>query len=118
MRNLLLSTIIFILITGCTTNKMYSVNYKVNSYKYSFDGSAGHKTPAEFYKDGGGSCLDFARAKQVELGGEIVLWPDLFRQDGKLVSHAVLKVNGYILDSRTDKIVDASAVKTLPYNGA
>lgn len=78
-------------------------------------GKSGTKTPAEFYKDGGGSCVDFARAKQAELGGEIVILPQVFQQDDKLVTHAVLKVDGWLLDSRFNEIRLAALEKTYPY---
>lgn len=104
--------IALILLSGCT-NHLYEVNTRINGYKYSFDGRS--KTTEQFYKDGGGSCLDFAKAKQAELGGEIVILPKLFNQDGKYVTHAVLKVDGWLLDSRFNEIRLAALEKTYPY---
>ncbi len=112
MRSLLLITAL--LLSACTNN-LYEVNKRVNGYKYSFNGKSGTKTPTEFYKDGGGSCVDFARAKQAELGGEIVILSKILIQDDKPVSHAVLKVDGWLLDSRFNEIKLAALEKTYPY---
>lgn len=106
--------IALILLSGCT-NHLYEVNKRINGYNYSFNGKSGTKTPAEFYKDGGGSCVDFARAKQAELGGEIVTVIPVYKEGDKYVNHVVLKVDGWLLDSRFNEIRLAALEKTYPY---
>lgn len=108
--------LILLILTSCT-NHLQEVNNHVNSYKYMFNGHTGRKTPEQFYKDGGGSCIDFARTKQAELGGEIVILPELFIQNNQLVTHAVLKVDGWLLDSRFNGLQLAAFQKTYPYKG-
>lgn len=106
-----LCLILFIL-SGCTNN-LYEVNKRINSYSYMDRNSKTPKTPAQFYADGGGNCLDYANVKKAELGGEIVILPEIV--NGR--THAVLKVDGYILDSKYNEIDLAMLVKTYPYEG-
>ena len=107
--------ILVLLLSGCA-NRIYAVNDQINSYKYAADKVDYMKTPTQFYADGGGDCEDFANAKKEILGGELVMLQRLFVQDNKLVTHVVLKVDGFLLDNRTGHIKLASTVKTIPYN--
>ncbi len=70
------------------------------------------KTPEQFYADGGGDCEDFANTKKAILGGELVQIPMRFPE-----SHVMLKVDGWLLDNRTNELRPASSLKTYPYKG-
>lgn len=111
-----ITILIALIVSGCT-NHLYEVNKRINAYHYSYNGKSGTKTPAQFYADGGGSCVDFARTKQAELGGEIVILIPVYKQDNHYVNHAVLKVNGWLLDSEFNEIRLAALEKTYPYVG-
>ena len=63
------------------------------------------KSPAQFYKDGGGDCEDFANAKKAILGGESVQIPISYP-----VGHVMLKVDGWLLDNRTNNLIPASSI--------
>lgn len=100
------------LLSGCA-NRIYEVNEEINAYKYIPDSVDYLKTPKQFYADGGGDCEDFANAKKAILGGELVYMPFLIGG----TSHIVLKVDGYLLDSRSNHIMSASWYNTFPFKG-
>ncbi len=104
--------LILLALTGCT-NHLQEVNKRINSYKYMDSNSRIPKTPTQFYKDGGGNCLDYANVKKAELGGDIVLRSDII--NGR--THAVLKVGIWLLDSKFDGPQLALLEKTYPYSG-
>lgn len=108
--------VLLVFLCSCS-NSTYAVNKRINRYNYIPSASRHLKTPEEFYADGGGNCKDFANAKKAILGGEIVLLPELYVESGELRSHAVLKVDGFLLDSRFNELRLASSVKTIPYGG-
>lgn len=105
MRNLLLG---MLLLSSCT-NKLYMVNKEINSYRYIPDKVNYMKSLAEFKRDGGGDCEDFANAKRerlLELGvpASDIHFVHILREKNTGQPHAVLEVNSFILDNMTDKI--------------
>lgn len=74
------------------------------------------KTPNQFIKDGGGDCEDFANAKYHRLVSEG--YKPKFVLIIKDVPHAVLEVDGLILDSNNDKLTPASFVEGYRVNYA
>lgn len=108
--------ILSLLSSGCT-DRIYEVNKQINSYKYIPSTNKHLKTLDEFYKDGGGNCKDFANAKKTLLGGELVMYPYLYPINGTLRSHVVLKVNGWLLDNRTNNLRPANTIITYLYKG-
>lgn len=114
--------LIIIILTGCTSG-LYEVNKAINSYAYLPDKTDYMKTEAEFIKDGGGDCEDFANAKYQELLKEgvpsnemkFVLIP-MEEITGK--PHAVLEVRGLILDNMNNSLTPANLVAGYRVNQA
>ena len=101
--------IIIALLTGCA-DKIHAVNKRVNSYQYTPDKVSYMKTPEEFIKDGGGDCEDFANMKYQALLAEGFTGMK-FVLPVKGEQHAMLEVDGLILDNMNDKLNRASSVK-------
>lgn len=103
--------IIILMLSGCA-DKISDINKQINAYKYIPDAVDYIKTPMQFYADGGGNCKDFANAKKAILGGELVQIPLEYPE-----RHVMLKVNGWLLDNRTNVLRPASTLKTYAYKG-
>lgn len=109
--------ILLLLLTGCT-DKLYSMNKRINhQYKYIPD-VPGHdfmKEPAEFEADGGGDCEDFANFKRsaaLELGYKPsqIKFVHTLKEETTGQAHAVLMVDGYILNNMNDKLDSLSSM--------
>ena len=99
--------LVIMLLTGCA-DKLYSVNKRINSYQYIPHGAA-----KDFYKNGGGDCKAFAVIKYQELlkDGYDMKFVIIPKEKTTGLAHAVLEVDGLILDNMNDKLNRASSVK-------
>ncbi len=113
MRNLLLITVL--LLSACTTQKLYRINSVINKIPYVADTKADLKNP-EYFKKHGGNCKDYVEAKYAEVkklgvpDSRIKFIIGDFDIKNK-ESHAMLEVDGYVMDNNRLDIVPAHEVK-------
>lgn len=95
-------------------NSIQGVNEFVNSFKYDHNGMSVHwKTPAEFFRDSGGDCKDYAIVKYhyLKKSHDVKVMVGLLRNDQE--GHAVLLVdNKYVLDNRFNAVITKDQART------